>query len=113
MIWLDFENSSEFTKLKIKIEDEIIKKQKDGFFKNFRREARELHPHLTLARFEESYFSNIKKYLPFEGVDLTKETAPFLVKSIDIMESHLSRAGADYEVISRISLCSSEPISSE
>lgn len=33
MIWLDFKNCSEFAKLKIKIEDEIMKKQKDGFFK--------------------------------------------------------------------------------
>lgn len=99
MIWLDFKNSSEFAKLKSAIEDDIIKKQKDGFFRNFRQEMREPHPHLTLARFEESYFSNIKKYLPSEGINLTKEAAPFLVKNIDIMESHLSRQGADYEVI--------------
>jgi len=99
MIWLDFKKSSEFAKLKMKIENEIIKKQKDGFFKNFRQEMREPHPHLTLARFEEKYFPNIKKFLPVGGIDLTKEAAPFLVKNIDIMESHLSRSGADYEIL--------------
>lgn len=99
MIWLDFKKSSEFAKLKMKIEDEIIKKQKDGFFRNFRQEMREPHPHLTLARFEEKYFPNIKKFLPVEGIDLSKEAAPFLVENIDIMESHLSRGGADYEIL--------------
>lgn len=104
MIWLDFENSSEFAKLKMKIENEMIKRQKDGFFRNFRQESREPHPHLTLARFEEKYFLNIKKFLPENGIDLTKETSPFPVNNIDIMESHLSRSGADYEVVSNISL---------
>jgi 2'-5' RNA ligase len=104
MIWLDFKNSPEFAKLKLKIEDEIIKKQKEGFFKNFRQEIREPHPHLTLARFEEKHFPNIKKFLPKEGIDLTKETAPFQIKSIDIMESHLLRAGADYGIVSNIAL---------
>lgn len=104
MIWLDFQNSQEFAKLKVKIEGEMIKKQKDGFFRNFQQENREPHPHLTLARFEERYFSNIKKLLPDAGIDLIKETAPFLIESVDIMESHLSRSGAEYEVISKIIL---------
>ncbi len=119
MIWLDFSaeggsasgGKKSFAELKNNIENAIVSCQKQGLpagqagpFRSFRRENREPNPHLTLARFEEKYFPNIKKYLPSEGIDLTKETAPFLVESVDIMESHLSRSGADYEVISKIIL---------
>jgi 2'-5' RNA ligase len=97
MIWLTFRNSPQFAELKNNIENDIVSCQKEGLIRSFRRENREPNPHLTLARFEEKYFSSIKKFLPDTGIDLTKETAPFLVKNIDIMESHLSRTGADYE----------------
>lgn len=59
---------------------------------------------MTLSRFEEQYFSNIKNLLPQEGVDILKETQPFLAEGIDIMESRLSHSGAEYEVISKIIL---------
>jgi hypothetical protein len=55
-------------------------------------------------RFEEKYLNNVKKFLPAEGIDLTEETAPFLAESIDIMESHLSRSGADYKILTKIIL---------
>jgi 2'-5' RNA ligase len=104
MIWLDFAPSRDFADLKNKIENDILALRLRGLLRNFQRESREPHPHLTLARFKESYFPNIKKFLPPEGIDLTKKTAPFLIKSIDIMKSHLSRAGAEYELISKIDL---------
>lgn len=103
MVWLAFAASSQFSQLKKEIEDGIISSQTGGLFKNFRVDY-PANPHMTLARFEEKYFPNIKKYLPSEGIDLTKETAPFSVKNIDIMESHLSRTGAEYEIISKIIL---------
>ncbi len=103
MVWLAFAASSQFSQLKKEIEDGIISSQTGGLFKNFRVDYPP-NPHMNLARFEENYFPNTKKYLPFEGIDLTKETAPFSVKSVDIMESHLSRSGAEYEVISKIIL---------
>ncbi len=99
MIWLTFKDSSQFADLKNKIENTMFSYQAKGLFKSFRQETREPEPHLTLARFEESYFSNIKKFLPPEGVNLAKETKQFLVKSIDVMESHLFRTGAEYEKI--------------
>ncbi len=104
MIWLSFDAPPQFGELKTEIENNIISCQKNGLFKNFRREMREPHPHLTLSRFEESYFSNVKNLLPKDGIDLIKESAPFSVKSIDIMESRLSRAGADYEIVSKFVL---------
>ncbi len=100
MVWLAFAASSQFSQLKKEIEDGIISFQTGELFKNFRVDYPP-NPHMNLARFEENYFPNIKKYLPFEGIDLTNETAPFPVKSIDIMESHLSRNGADYELIKK------------
>lgn len=106
MIWLNFGFAPQFANLKKQIEEAIISCQGRGLFRDFRLETREPNPHLTLARFEERYFPNIKKFLPVvpaEGVDLAKETGPFLVKSIDVMESHLSRSGAEYEMI-----CSNE-----
>jgi len=88
MIWLTFKQSPEFLKISKK-------------FAEFSRETREQVPHLTLARFEEYYFSNIKNLLLQEGVDLTKEAMPFSAKEIDIMESHLSRQGAEYKLLCR------------
>ncbi len=65
---------------------------------------REPNPHLTLGRFEENHFSQIKNILPQEGVDLSKETKSFPAKNIDVMESHLSCQGADYELVAHIDL---------
>ena len=104
MIWLTFKNSSQFADLKNEIEDAILSYQAKGLFRSFRQETREPNIHLTLARFEEDYFSQIENILPQEGVDLSKEANPFPIKKIDIMESHLSRKGADYELVARIDL---------
>ncbi len=104
MIWLNFNKSSQFAELKNKIENALISRQKGGLFKNFRQENHEPNPHLTLARFEENYFPNIKKFLPKDGIDLTKETESFFAQSIDIMESRLSRSGADYKILTKIEI---------
>ena len=103
MVWLAFAASLRFSQLKKEIEDGIISFQTGGLFKNFRVDY-PANPHMTLCRFEESYFPNIKKFLPDTGIDLLKETAPFLVESVDIMESRLSREGANYELVSRFNL---------
>lgn len=99
MIWLTFKNSPQFADLKNIIEDAMLSYQAKGLFKSFRKEMREPNPHMILARFEESYFPQIKNVLSREGIDLDKKTNHFPVKNIDIMESHLSRSGASYEVI--------------
>ncbi len=104
MIWLTFKNSSQFADLKNKIEDAMISRQSEGLFKYFRKEMREPNIHLTLGRFEENYFQQIKNVLPREGIDLSNETNPFPVKNIDIIESHLSRKGADYELVEHVNL---------
>jgi 2'-5' RNA ligase len=87
MVWLYFEKSPEFSKLKSFIEKEMGLKQKESI------------PHLTLARFKEQYYSNLKNYLPEGGVDLKDEAESFLVNSVKIYESHLSSEGAEYKLI--------------
>ncbi|MFH0803949.1 MAG: RNA 2',3'-cyclic phosphodiesterase [Candidatus Tagabacteria bacterium] len=104
MIWLNFGFSPQFANLKKQIEDAISNCQNHGFFENFKPEMRKPNPHLTLGRFEEDKFFLFKNFIPREGIDLTKEMKPFFVEHIDIMESRLSRAGAEYEVVSKVIL---------
>jgi len=92
MVWLYFKTSPEFTRLKNMIE------KKTGVYSNG------FVPHLTLARFKEEHYSNLKGYLPENGIDLKDETKPFLVDHISMYESHLPRDGADYELIKKFNL---------
>jgi 2'-5' RNA ligase len=104
MIWLLFENSSEFVKLKRQIEDKIFSFKNQGYFKDLKLENRKTNIHLTLARFREYNFSNLKKFMPAEGVNLRSETEAFFIFEIDIMESVLTRQGAEYRLIFKSSL---------
>lgn len=104
MVWLKFNFSPEFEKLKKEIEGEILAEQKIGFFNNFLPERRSSLPHLTLVRFGERHFDKIKKNLPEEGIDISKESPPVFVNSIDIVESELTKDGALYKNIFNIKL---------
>ena len=88
MVWLTFKPSPEFLNL-------------SKNFSEFSQEKREQSPHLTLARFKEEHYSNLKKFLPQDGVDLKNETKPFRIESINIMESHLSSLGPKYNLLCR------------
>lgn len=101
MVWLEFSGSKEFKKLKIEIEGKMRMKQRGGFFSGFRPENRSVLPHLTLSRFEEKNFYRLKNLLPEEGIDLSGETGPVRVESVDITESRLSRDGAEYALIEK------------
>ncbi len=101
MVWLAFKASAQFAQFKKEIENALMSLQKEGLFQQFKVDY-PANPHMTVVKFEQNYFNSVKKLLPPEGIDLTKETAPFSVNSIDIMESHLSRAGADYELVANI-----------
>jgi 2'-5' RNA ligase len=61
-------------------------------------------PHVTLVKFENFHYSNLKNLLPPEGIDISDETDSFLVKFINLMESHLSREGAKYEKLTSFKL---------
>jgi len=91
MVWLTFKSSQEFSKI-------------SKLFSEFSHQTRESFPHLTLVRFKEKHYSNLKPLLPLDGLNLKDETNRFIVKQINIMESHVSRNGAKYELVENFNL---------
>lgn len=119
MIWLKFEKSPEFEKLKNGIEKKILPYQKQNYFQNFRKENRNPHIHLTLARlnfakqnfggrarFEPAFFKKIENLIPVEGLNLKEKYGQFNVGKVDVIESILSKSGAEYKIISSFKLSS-------
>jgi 2'-5' RNA ligase len=94
MVWLEFNNSPAYLELSKALMPFADKTMLKPF------------PHITLVRFNEADFANLKKLLPAGGLDISSEIKPIEVSSIDIMESHLNREGAHYEIISRYKLSS-------
>lgn len=90
MIWLmgGKNTSVELNKIKDALEEEL---HRQGV--RFRQEHRAFQAHLTLARFEET----IKGALPPLDISFGRE---FEARSIDLMESHLKRSGAEYGILS-------------
>lgn len=92
MIWLSGPFSRKLEALKQKIV-EIFLQEKP--LPSFESEERALTPHVTLARFEEGGLQELEqKTRTLEELQLT-----FSVAAIDITESHLQRAGAEYETL--------------
>lgn len=88
MIWLlgDKGTSQAIGSLKLLLEDKL-----DGAGVRFKRETRPYTAHVTLVRFED-----ISRPLPPIEQDLPLS---FQATGIDLMESHLKRSGAEYEVL--------------
>lgn len=95
MIWLNGneKTSKELAVLKNSLEDELIK---NGV--RFKLENREFRTHITLAKFSE----DIRNGLPELGDEFRDLSWSFEVDGLDLMESHLSARGAEYEVLQRI-----------
>ncbi len=94
MVWIlgTKQSSLEIGKTKTLFEDELDKNAVP-----FDRETREFNAHVTLARCD--------LRLPQPRPRIEKDAnLPFRAKSIDLMESHLSRDGARYTVLQRFSL---------
>lgn len=89
MIWFigSKETSQKLTLIKEFLEKELINR---GI--KIRQEHRLFNSHLTLAKFafSKEVLPNIKKLFKSE----------FEAKSLDLMESHLKRTGAEYEILS-------------
>lgn len=100
MIWLlgSQETSKILGQIKNNLENNLIK---NGV--KFQRENRPYNAHLTLARFQSSLrnYENLRKY---ENFQLPNYQLPitFFVQSIDLMESHLKRTGAEYNVLAKL-----------
>lgn len=95
VLWLGVTDpSSKLAQLRQRLEDECAER-------DFAREARAFHPHLTLARLR----------VPHEAVALAQlhaaagfAAAPFTVTELVVMQSELTSTGSRYTVLSRHNL---------
>lgn len=91
MIWLV--GSAPTSEALSEIKD-VLEKNLFEYGVRFRQEARKFNAHVTLARFESAKLDT----LPPLEVLFTKS---FEAESLDLMESHLKRSGAEYALLSR------------
>lgn len=89
LIWTEGPTPKGLPELKAKLEKALDQKQEKRLFKL----------HLTIARFRPEDFKNFPVKKLDEEVDWRNE-----VNKIILMESHLARSGADYEVLSKFKL---------
>lgn len=105
MIWLvgSKETSRILGVIKTKLEDELVK---NGV--RFQRENREYNTHLTLARFSETQINADIKQIDTDIIRINqrlnqyKSAFIFHAQSLDLMESHLKRTGAEYKILTRV-----------
>jgi 2'-5' RNA ligase len=93
MIWLnaDVKTSKNLAVLKENLENNLIDR---GVV--FKKEYRQMNAHITLARFKRA---RARKKLPDIKTDLNLNFQP---ESLDLMESHLSRSGAEYIILQAV-----------
>lgn len=101
MVWIEGEKSEELGKLQKELENALfsvsIKELKEP-------ENRPYTPHITLGRIRQLEFRQIE---PEERPEIDEEiNLNFEVNSIEVMESHLKRGGAEYIVLET---CNSKP----
>lgn len=89
MVWITFKNSPGFTNLSEKFSIFADKDMKETF------------PHITLSRFKDFYYPELKKLLPEDGIYFKDKTGAFEASSINIMESISSPNGHKYELIKK------------
>ncbi len=97
MIWLTGEKSHQLAKLRGNLEGTLLNSSGSGFNSGI---TKALNPHVTLARIEQGRW----RELP-EQPDIQKQvnfTVP--VEQIKVMESRLSRSGAEYSVLESVEL---------
>ena len=94
MIWLisPKEISQNLDKIKNYLEDSLAKNRV-----SFQRENRAFNNHLTLVRFQRDSMPNLAD-IKLPPIDLIK----FQAQNLDLMESHLKRTGAEYEILTSI-----------
>lgn len=98
MIWLtgSKETSKILGAIKTKLEDELVK---NGV--QFQRENREYNTHLTLARFSPTQI-NADIISVNQRIHQRKSALNLQAQSLDLMESHLKRTGAEYEILASL-----------
>jgi 2'-5' RNA ligase len=92
MVWAEGEESNELVRLKDDLENGLLNSTKSGYR---RQERRKFRPHLTLGRIKQGEWRQLAQKPVLE-----KEISlAFPVDSVEVMESHLSRGGADYAIL--------------
>ena len=91
LVWAKGEKSEKLSLLKKDL-DEFLS-EKIGFFP----EKRDFLPHITLGRINKWQWSKIE---PEERPEIKEDLfCDFEVKSLEVMESHLKRTGAEYTIL--------------
>lgn len=95
LIWAEGETGNKILEMRDKITEKLdIRSEKLE-----QRTDRPFKTHLTLARFRPETFSSFSVKRLSESVDWRDDVGSFV-----LMESHLSREGADYEVLQKFNL---------
>lgn len=96
MIWIIGENNPDLSRLKGNLEAKLFNLNKNiGNYNN-----RVFYPHITLARIRQRQWQE----LPIQPKIEEEISLRFLVASIEIMQSFLSRKGPEYAVLETIPL---------
>jgi len=97
LVWVELEKNENLENLVKKLQEKL-KENKIPFVV----EEREFLPHITLARIKKWEFQRMEP----EGRPSINEAIrdSFEIKSIEIMESHLKKSGAEYTVLESIAL---------
>ena len=97
MIWVEGEANSAMAQLKNDLEKVLFNSANSGYNS---RENRPLRPHITLARIRQEQW----RLLPTKPI-IDKDISLVLpVESIEVMQSNLSRGGAEYAVLESFGL---------
>ena len=97
MIWIEGQTDNNLARLKDDLEKALLNSSKSGFN---RVENRAFKIHITLARIKHRAWQVLS-----DKPEINQElNLNFLAESVEVMESHLSRGGAEYAVLELIKL---------
>ena len=97
MIWAIGENNPVLSKLKNDLEEKLFNLEDSDYDQ---KQVRSYQLHITLARIRQDQWRSLS-----EAPKIDKDISlTFPVDSVEIMQSHLSRGGADYTVLESIKL---------
>jgi len=99
MIWAIGEKNSVLSQLKNNLEEKLFNSGNSGYDQ---KQAYSYRPHITLARIRQDQWRGLPE-IPKIDKDIS---LTFPVDSIEVMQSHLSRSGADYAVLESVELSS-------
>lgn len=104
MVWVSGEKSQELANLKDNLEKELLSTSN---LNNLKTEVRAFSPHITLGRIRQWEWQKIE---PEERPEIEKELSlTFEVQSVEVMESHLKRKGAEYTTLLSAPLTAGNP----